>query len=530
MTGISLRTQGSGRIPEDSAAFRAWTQEFRRRCQVNGWFSNAELPSVVADLIERGDVAIPDVVELAGFHELTPSQQRLVDALAGRGVKVRHREIPDEAGDATRVGLADASREIRASAEWARRMLENEPDASAPTFQIGIIVPDLNELRSEIERVFGEVFHLRIRLQPDLDPTRLFNISLGLPLDEYPIIKTAFLILGTDPLNVPVELASRIMRSPFLHGAEEEMTNRALLDVSLRSLGRPEVSLTDISVLSRDNDAALWCPFLVSLFGTWTDQYRNLQTPRMPSDWAPVLSGFLQDIGWPGDRVLDSIEYQTLEVWNELLSELARLDCVSGRIPLDAAVGILGDLASSRLFQTRDSASAGPDTWRVRNRWPAIRPALDHGNARRGVACGSRPRSLPAVSLAAAFRHAWLVTGAGTGVHPDAHGPPLVECANHRRQLSRTGRRFRSQGQPALRIFTGNFGRRPGASPYTRIRGTTTKLFHDRNTGGPQWTTDSGCGVQGRNLPVHASGRMSIQGLCRTASWSHVRRMSRNPV
>ncbi len=129
------------------------------------------------------------------------------------------------------------------------------------------------------------------------------------------------------------------------------MTNRALLDVSLRSLGRPVVSLTDISVLSRDNDAALWCPVLVSLFGTWVDKYRNLQAPRMPSDWAPVLSGFLQDIGWPGDRVLDSIEYQTLEVWNELLSELARLDSVSGRIPLDAALGILGDLASSRLFQ-----------------------------------------------------------------------------------------------------------------------------------------------------------------------------------
>ena len=55
--------------------------------------------------------------------------------------------------------------------------------------------------------------------------------------------------------------------------------------------------------------------------------------------------------GWPGDRALDSTEYQTLEVWRELLAELSKLDSVSGPVPLGAATGILRDLASSRLFQ-----------------------------------------------------------------------------------------------------------------------------------------------------------------------------------
>ena len=71
----------------------------------------------------------------------------------------------------------------------------------------------------------------------------------------------------------------------------------------------------------------------------------------MPSEWASGLSGFLQAVGWPGDRELDSIEYQTLEVWNELLSELARMDRVSGSVPLDRAVGVLRRLASARQFQ-----------------------------------------------------------------------------------------------------------------------------------------------------------------------------------
>ena len=335
----------------DSEAFHGWAGAFRGRCREKGWFSNAELSSVVADLLERGEVPVPEEVEFAGFHERTPVQQRLIDVLARREVEIRDREDPDTVGDAVRVGLADASREIRGAAEWSRRILEDEPEAASETFRIGIVVSDLEQRRSEIERVFGEVFHPRARLRPDLDPERLFNISLGLPLDEYPIIQAAFLILGTDPRDIPVERASRLLRSPFLHGAEEEMTGRALLDVTLRSRRQTHVSLWDIIGLARNSNAPHHCPGLVEQLGPWTEQYRTLQTPRMPSDWAPALSGFLRDIGWPGDRALDSIEYQTLEVWNELLSELARLDSISGPIPLGTAAGILRDLASSRQFQ-----------------------------------------------------------------------------------------------------------------------------------------------------------------------------------
>lgn len=337
----------------DSEAFRAWAGAFRDRCREKGWFSNAELASVVTDLIERNAVPVPEEVEFAGFHERTPAQQRLVDALARRGVEVRDREPPDRASDAVRVGLADVSREIRAAAEWARRILEHEPEAASPNFRVGIVAPDLEQRRGEIERVFGEVFHPRARLRPDLDPTRLFNISLGLPLDKYPIIQAAFLILGTDPGDIPIERAGRILRSPFLQGTEAEMTGRAQLDVALRSRRQTHVVLWEIIRLARNYQASYHCPALVEQFGPWTDLYRNLQGPRLPSDWAPVISDFLKDVGWPGDRALDSIEYQTLEVWNKRLTELSGLDSVTGPIPFRSAVSTLEILVSdtSELFQ-----------------------------------------------------------------------------------------------------------------------------------------------------------------------------------
>ena len=336
---------------EDARTFLGWVRAFQARCQRNGWISSAELPLSVADLIDQGAVPVPGEVEFAGFLELSPVQQRLIDALKGRGVQVRESVHKDEAGDAIRVGFADAAREIRAAAEWARHCLESDPDARDPAFRIGVVVPGLSQQRDEIERVFGEVFHPRNRLRPDLDPMRCFNISLGRPLDEHPVIQTAFLFLGIDPGNLSVERAGRLLRSPFLPGAEEEMTGRALLDADLRAGGAPDVSLSDLSGLARNREGADGCPGLLILLETWSEKHRTLEASRLPSDWSPALSAFLRDIGWPGDRTLDSIEYQTLEVWRELLSDLANLDDVFGRISLHGAVDVLRNLASARQFQ-----------------------------------------------------------------------------------------------------------------------------------------------------------------------------------
>ena len=335
----------------DARTFLGWVRAFQARCQRNGWISSAELPASVADFVEQGAAPVSGEVEFAGFLELSPVQQRLIEALRGRGVKVRESAHTDEAGDAVCVGFADAGREIRAAAEWARHCLESDPDARDPAYRVGIVVPDLDQQRDEIERVFGEMLHPRNRLRPDLDPTRCFNISLGRPLDEYPVIQTAFLFLGIDPVDLSVERAGRVLRSPFLPGAAEEMTSRALLDADLRAVGAPDVSLSDVIGLARKRKGADGCPMLVTRLGTWSETYKTLQNLRLPSDWAPALSAFLRDLGWPGDRTLDSIEYQTLDVWRELLSDLANLDDVFGRVPLHQAVDVLRNLASARLFQ-----------------------------------------------------------------------------------------------------------------------------------------------------------------------------------
>ena len=347
----------------DSEAFYQWALEFQLRCQENAWVSGAQLAGFMTDRIEEGTVSVPDGIEWVGFMESTPVQKRLLDSLARRGVEVAERSVPDSMGDTVRVALIDSDREILAAARWSRRVLESDPEALSPDFRIGVIVPDLGRCRSKVERLFAEEFHPGGRLRPDLDSRRLFNLSLGLPLSEYPIIEAALLILKTQPQDMPgmpIEVVGRLLRSPFIHGAyaadaalaaKAEWTGRGLLDGALRRLREPEVSFTDVIGMAEQDSAPHYCPGLASQLRAWEETWKALAPTEAPSDWAASLSHLLAAIGWPGDGSFTSAEYQTMTVWNEVLSEFAGLDRVAGRIRLEVAVGMLGRLTDSRQFQ-----------------------------------------------------------------------------------------------------------------------------------------------------------------------------------
>lgn len=351
---------------EDSRAFHNWAMEFRTRCDQNGWFSSAELSKHVASLVNEGQVEIPQELELCGFLEPSPAQEQFFEALRKRGTRIQEMPLPNHTEKRFRLGVTNISREIRVAAEWARRILQSDPEAERRSFRIGVIVPDIGNLRRHVERVFSEVFHPQAWLYPDQDSKRLFNISLGLPAGDYPIIQSALQVLSIDPREIPIEEASRLLLSPFLPGFAEERSSRALLDVALRSRGEQYATLKDLSYLAKKENTLHHCPLLASLFDAWQAQYADLGGRKKPSEWAKSLSHLLQSkirrddgdvalktqrISWPGSWHSISAEYQTYTVWEELMSALVELDGVCGSITRQRAVTILRRMASGTLFQ-----------------------------------------------------------------------------------------------------------------------------------------------------------------------------------
>ncbi|OGI46438.1 MAG: hypothetical protein A2151_05025 [Candidatus Muproteobacteria bacterium RBG_16_65_34] len=336
---------------EDTRAFAAWAQVFDERCRARGWQDPARLPEALAQAFDRGRLKAPPRLLLFGFEELTPQQQRLFDVLRARGSAVEIIEPSAAAATPARREFPSAEEELAAAARWARARLE------AGAARIGVVVPDLGALRPAVTRLFDDALAPAAVLPGAADGVRPYNLSLGRPLAEYPVIHTALLLLELGRGELACVQAGSLLRSPFLGGADEERARRALLDVVLRA-GEPRVRIGGLLRLAQDRDQegrprAHAAPLLAARLKEWRAALDAFPKTQLPSAWAEGFARALAALGWPGGRTLDSAEYQTVEAWRELLSAFSSLDAVGGRIGYDAALATLRRTAAERIFQPK---------------------------------------------------------------------------------------------------------------------------------------------------------------------------------
>jgi probable DNA repair protein len=227
-------------------------------------------------------------------------------------------------GVSRKISFSSSKEELEKAAAWARARLEGGKT------RIGVVVPELGKRRREVVRVFARV----------MGSAKPFNVSLGAPLDEVPLVHAALAVLELAHREVPFAAASRLVRSPFLGGGDSEMARRARLDVRLRKDSDSTVSLGKLIALS---DASIR-PLLERIFSV----ERKAQTP---SEWARHFSAVLEAAGFPGERALDSEEFQAQAKWHEVLGELARLERVSGKMNFENSFSVLKRLCHDTLFQ-----------------------------------------------------------------------------------------------------------------------------------------------------------------------------------
>jgi ATP-dependent helicase/nuclease subunit B len=340
-------------LNDDCRAFARWATRYARELAERGWVDRARLADRLVDALDSGLLEAPAQLWLAGFDEATPQQDYLFAAMERHGAKLIPFEPPRHDGAVLSLALDDAQEELTSAARWARNLLDG-PSPGA----IGIVVPSLESVRARIDATFSDYLLPSAVLPESGEPMRPFNISCGRPLSEYPVVATALLALELCTGRVAIERIGALLRSPFLGGAEAELSNRALLDARLRRYGRTEITFAE---LRREADAELKdpaptyrCPSLVALLDAWNGVAAGLSGASLrPSDWAQKFAAMLDALGWPGEREVTGSERQTIEKWWELLSSYATLD---GIIPNERAMGAvrrLARMAAGTEFQTK---------------------------------------------------------------------------------------------------------------------------------------------------------------------------------
>ncbi len=330
----------------DVDAFRGWARAFERQCQRQGWLDAVSLPQAILAQLATIKAHLPPQIILYGFDELTPQHRALIDALAPHGCTINVQRNEGQAAKAVRVACADADEELRSIAIWLRQLI-----GSDRLGKTAIVVPQLAQLRARLEVIFDEVLLPESLLQTEQTALRPYDISLGQPLTEFPIVVSALRCLELARGKLEIASLGRLLLSPFVAGQEHELMARAKLDARLRRHGELIISLQQLQYFSTQAPFTQQCPQFSSAINQLIDLRAGLPRKALPSVWATWFKRLLQILGWGSGRSLDSVEYQTVVAWQKLISQFANLDNTLSGITYSEALRRLRQLAQATLFQ-----------------------------------------------------------------------------------------------------------------------------------------------------------------------------------
>lgn len=335
-------------FPEISA-FYQWALAFGQHCKENNWVDISVATDQIIAYVLQQKLILPSQINLVGFEDISPQTQHLFDALSSVSSlnqikRVDALPFQDPAADSTtqretvthKMGLENEEAELLAMAQWAYDLLDTEKHEK----KIACVVPNLSAIRHQVVRVFNQVFK---------STPHLFNISGGQTFNTFPLISTALDILQLDFSLIDIALLSRTLLSPFLGGAEQEYTARAALDISLKQAQESHISWENMRLLA---DKQANCPIWRTQCDHYLTHFTTANTYQSAHNWSQHFSEQLQHMGWPGERSLNSAEYQQVKRWQSLLEEFSSLDTVLKPLSRKKALHYFTHLAKSTVFQS----------------------------------------------------------------------------------------------------------------------------------------------------------------------------------
>ncbi len=334
----------------DVESFRAWARDFERTCRKEEWLSRSMLPLVLQQAVVTGQVEATARLALTGFDRITPAQQQLIEAFRGRGHDVQL-AAPSEVSAAETTLLVEAvdkRDEIKTCAFWVRQQL-----AAGPTPRIAIVVPNVSTVRPEIERIFRQVLAPESVAIGKHDLPLPFEFSLGVPLADVPMARSALLLLRWMNAALLQDQISWLLLSGFFHQQPDELLPVAEFDVKSRrqSMTQPEQDLETFLQSANPPDKLR----------------RSLQAGRrlLPQNallnfaqWVDVAERILEAVHWPGAHPLQSEDFQVQARWSQLLDSVAALAFDGRRTRYSEFLEVLERQAGQTIFapESRDAA------------------------------------------------------------------------------------------------------------------------------------------------------------------------------
>ena len=336
---------------EESRQFLHWQRLFSQRCQQLNVLESVRYVDWQLNCLELNrqapaNMRLPARIAFAGFDQTAPQEQRLREILLKRGVAVTEYLIASaKPAIAQQISLDHIDAECRAAVAWAKAFLIEKPTA-----KLAIVSPKLSEIRSQLADLLDDTL-TPASMRPSLvDTPKNYNFSLGTPLSQQPIIQAALNLLRLfSAFEVQQTDISVVLLSPFWSANQQEADARAILDAKMREKLPLQLSLsrlTEFAQRQHDNGLNI-TQLLVHLKYAMTFSSAR----ALPSQWAQNFDTLLASVNWPGQRSINSLEFQTINAWQKALQSLAQLDVLGKNLSPSAAVQRLQQICAEQVFQ-----------------------------------------------------------------------------------------------------------------------------------------------------------------------------------
>lgn len=343
---------------DETQEFLRWRRKYLDLCTAHGLVDAARAHEAALALITGGALRLPGDVRFAGFDNLSPQERRLQHALRDQRVRVADFEFAAVAAPRIEVrGMPDAELERRAIAQWVAAQLAADPAA-----QLGIVVPNLGATRDALEAALDDAVHPALLRPGRIEAPRLYNFSLGKPLDRHPMVAAALDLveLACGAGEVEQSRIGELLRHPCWSASLGEVDARARLEAAMREHLPATTSVARVLGFARRFDSApdddgprvpARLPQLLGHLQAIESARAEWKKKALPSAWAGRIRQLLRAAGWPGERSLSSHEFQARHAFHEELERLAALDGILDNVPAREARRALAQLCNAHVFQ-----------------------------------------------------------------------------------------------------------------------------------------------------------------------------------
>lgn len=306
---------------EDVKAFQQWQKSYQEQCEKNKWLDLECACEKLCQWFKKRQPFSGKSIALVGFNELSPLYQKLFKQIQSLGNKVFDYSLLLNNHSASLASCEDKQEELQSIVQWL-----NEQVNEKPTGVFGVVVPNLNDARHQINQVFSKQLNTS------------YNMSAPLPLSSYPIIQAGLFALSFGMNAVTFEEASYFLRSPFFQSKEINGQQKLHLEMQMRRWSEYVFQIEHLKERFKSSEAI--CCF---------DDLDKINTGTKVC-WIDEIEERLAKCHWPGERAMDSHVFQAYQQWQRLLSEYQALQFVLGAHSYTTALTTLEQLAKEITF------------------------------------------------------------------------------------------------------------------------------------------------------------------------------------